>query len=317
MLAVLNGPRDSVGVVGCVRHRHHFPRSSRLPAWRLHRAPAVLGRLWHCRPCRAGCSRGGSPCQGVLDALFEVPSCRGSPKWPAQTLARSSKRTFCGERCICSVIFSACSHLDSINSSTMSQGGQHDAGERRQPAQRRINHQAAHQGPEATTRMAVFTTPGMAGSPAPWHVHRFPGRPGSLLTARTERLCCQLRGCRAARLPVSAVQTAQDAQWCRQARYWIVTFIVAEARSLDWHEIGLGQRCGGPPGTARHSCPRKTCRHRSPPVRRPVAAVGYGRTDRHERDKEIGRPTLMAAPSLPAEYSLLPHRASMPISAHI
>lgn len=36
---------------------------------------------------------------------------------------------------------------------------------RRQPAQRRTNHQAAHQGPEATTRMAVFTTPSMAGSP--------------------------------------------------------------------------------------------------------------------------------------------------------
>jgi len=86
---------------------------------------------------------------------------------------------------------------------------------RRQPAQRRASHQEAHQGPEATTRMAVFTTPSMAGSATPWHMHRFPGRPGSLLTARTERRCCQLRGCRAARLPVSAVQVAQDAQRCR------------------------------------------------------------------------------------------------------
>ncbi len=94
--------------------------------------------------------------------------------------------------------------------------------------------------------MAVFTIPSMAGSPTPWHVHRFPGRPGSLLTARTERRCCQLRGCRAARLPVSAVQAAQDAQRCRQARNGIVTFIAAGAPSLDRQEIGFGQRCGVP-----------------------------------------------------------------------
>ena len=31
VLAVLNGPRESVGAVGWVRHRRHFPGSSRLP----------------------------------------------------------------------------------------------------------------------------------------------------------------------------------------------------------------------------------------------------------------------------------------------
>ena len=41
-------------------------------------------------------------------------------------------------------------------------------------------------------------------------------RPGSLPTARTERRCCKLRRCRAARLPVSAGQAAQGAQRCRQ-----------------------------------------------------------------------------------------------------
>src|ERR1035438_710437 len=29
------------------------------------------------------------------------------------------------------------------------------------------------------------------------------------------------------------------------------------------------------PEAARHACPRRSCRHRSPPVRRPAAAVRY------------------------------------------
>jgi hypothetical protein len=42
---------------------------------------------------------------------------------------------------------------------------------------------------------------------------------GSLLTATTERRCCQLSGCGAARLPVFAGQAAQDAQRSRQAHH--------------------------------------------------------------------------------------------------
>jgi hypothetical protein len=38
----------------------------------------------------------------------------------------------------------------------------------------------------------------------------------------------------------------QDARRGGQDRYWIVTFITAGARSLDWQEIGPGQRCGVP-----------------------------------------------------------------------
>jgi hypothetical protein len=55
-------------------------------------------------------------------------------------------------------------------------------------------------------------------------------------------------GCQAAWLPVSAGQMAQDAQWCREPRNGIETFIelaIARVQSLDGHEIGPGQCCAG------------------------------------------------------------------------
>jgi hypothetical protein len=65
------------------------------------------------------------------------------------------------------------------------------------------------------------------------------------------------QGYRAVQLPVSAGQAAQDAQRCRQARYWIETFIVAGTPSLNRQEIGLGQRGGmSLPETAWHACPQ-------------------------------------------------------------
>jgi hypothetical protein len=87
--------------------------------------------------------------------------------------------------------------------------------------------------------------------PAVLDVARFPADGKN----RTALLAAQ--GCRAALLPVSPGQAAQDAQRRRQARNGIVTFIAAGVRSLGRQEIGLGQRCGVPlPETAWHACPQ-------------------------------------------------------------
>src|SRR6266567_8965059 len=52
-----------------------------------------------------------------------------------------------------------------------------------------------------------------------------PGPARFLAGGKNRTALLSAQGCRAARLPVSAVQAAQHAQRSRQARYWIVTFI--------------------------------------------------------------------------------------------